>query len=66
MKKIAQKRKTYSLATERSFDLARLAMQMTEETGQTVPRQTLLDALVVCAVKDKSVYSKALRLIEKS
>ena len=59
-----EKRKTYSLDPEKSRDLARHALDMSEELGKTVPRQTILDALVEC-LKDKAVFTKVRNIIKK-
>lgn len=59
-----ERRKTYSLDPERSRELARHALDMSEELGKTVPRQNVLDALVTL-LGDKAVYKKVLNLIKK-
>jgi hypothetical protein len=59
-----EKRKTYSLDPERSRELARHSIDMSEELGKTVPRQTILDALVEC-LKDKAVFTKVRNIIKK-
>jgi hypothetical protein len=59
-----KKRKTYSLDNERSGDLARHSLDLSDEIGKTVPRQAVLDALVEC-LKDKTVYSKVRNILKK-
>lgn len=58
-----EKRKTYSLDPERSRELAHKALDMSEELGKTVPRQTILDALVGC-LTDPAIYKKVLKIIK--
>lgn len=59
-----KKRKTYSLDNERSSDLARHALNLSDDTGKTVPRQAVLDALVEC-MKDKAIYVKVRNILNK-
>lgn len=61
---VNKKRKTYSLDPEKSRDLARHALDMSEELGKTVPRQTILDALVEC-LADKAILTKVRSIIKK-
>lgn len=63
--KQAQKRKTYSLSNERSLDLAKISLQMTEETGKTVPRQSILDTLV-SLLQEKDVYDRVVNSLQSS
>lgn len=60
-----EKRKTYSLAVSRSNELARASVDLTEQLGKTVPRQTILDALVEC-LSEKSVLNKVRGIIKKN
>ncbi len=60
-----EKRKTYSLDPERSLELARHALNMGEELGKSVARQSILDALVEC-LKDKTVFNKVRNIIKKN
>ena len=64
IKKEEKRRKTYSLDSDRSGDLARHALDLSDELNRTVPRQLVLDVLVEC-MKDKAVYSKVRNLIKK-
>lgn len=59
-----EKRKTYSLDPNKSRELARHSIDMSEELGKTVPRQAILDALVEC-LKDKAVFTKVRNIIEQ-
>lgn len=59
-----KRRKTYSLDADRSGELARHSLDLSDELGKNVPRQTVLDALVEC-LKDKTVYSKVRNIIKK-
>lgn len=59
------KRKNYSLDHERSLDLAEHALGMTREIGKSVPRQDILDALVLC-LGDPVVYKKVFNIIKKN
>ena len=61
-----QKRKTYSLDPNRSFDLASHALNMTKEIGdgKNVPGQDILDVLVEC-LDDPVVYKKVVAKIKK-
>ena len=64
IKKEEKRRKTYSLDSDRSGDLAQHSLDLSNELGKTVPRQSVLDALVEC-LKDKTVYSKVRNIIKK-
>ena len=59
-----EKRKTYSLDPNKSRELARHSIDMSEELGKTIPRQAILDALVEC-LKDKAVFTKVRNIIEQ-
>lgn len=59
-----EKRKTYSLDPERSRELARHALDLSDELEKSVARQTILDVLVEC-LGDKAVYTKVRNLIKK-
>ena len=59
-----EKRKTYSLDPEKSRDLARHTLDLSEDLGKTVSRQSVLDALVEC-LKDKTVFNKVRNIIKK-
>jgi len=61
---IKEKRKTYSLDPEKSRMLARASIAMEGELRRTVPRQSILDALVECISEDKEVFKKVLRIIQ--
>lgn len=58
----AEKRKTYSLAPDRSRDLARAALDMGEELDRTVARQDILDSLVGL-LAEPAIYKKVLKAI---
>lgn len=58
-----ENRKTYSLDPERSRDLARKALDMSEALGRSVARQDVLDALVEC-LGDPAVYKKVVKLLK--
>lgn len=62
--KTVEKRKTYSLDPERSRALARYSLDMGEQLGKSVPRQSILDALVEC-LADKATFTKVLNIIKK-
>ena len=59
-----EKRKTYSLSPDRSRELARYSIDMSEELGNTVARQAILDALVGC-LSDKTVFNKVRSIVKK-
>lgn len=59
-----EKRKTYSLDPERSRQLARCAIDIGGETGMSVSRQGILDALVEC-LSDKTVLVKVVKIIKR-
>ena len=59
------KRKTYSIASARSLELAHSATNLTEELNVTVSRQAVLDALVEC-LSDKAVFNKVKSIIKKN
>lgn len=52
-----EKRKTYSLDHTMSRELARKALDLSDDIGRNIPRQAILDALVA-SLKDKTVYAK--------
>ena len=60
----ANKRKTYSLAGDKSNELARHSLTMGEELGKTVPRQKILDVLVGF-LSDEKIFNKVKTVISK-
>lgn len=61
-----EKRKTYSLDPERARDLASTSIKMEGEMNRTVPRQSILDALVSLISTDPAVYAKVKKLVGKA
>lgn len=53
-----RRRVNYSIHPDRANDLARAALDMTEEIGVSVKRQNILDTLVHLLATDKTVYTK--------
>lgn len=64
MENVTEKRKTYSLDPDRSRELARHALDLSDELGKSVPRQSILDALVQL-LNDKAVFTKVRNIIKK-
>lgn len=60
-----ERRKTYSLEPERSKELARKTLDITDAVGKTVHRQQVLDVLVGL-LKDKDVYAKVCATVAKA
>jgi hypothetical protein len=58
-----QKRRTYSINPDKAMALSRCSLDMSEQIGQNVPRQAILDALIDC-LADKSVYAKVVKIIQ--
>lgn len=65
MKKEPEKRKSYSVLESKSLALGRASLQMTEDLGKTVHRQTILNALID-TLSDKDVYKKVLNRVKKA
>jgi hypothetical protein len=64
MEKLKTARKTYSIAADRSAELAQCSLDLSKELGgRTVPKQAILDALVGC-LKDKSVFIKVRNILK--
>jgi hypothetical protein len=59
------KRKTYSVALDRSRELGHHSIDMSEELNKTVPKQSILDALILC-LNDKSIYQKVRNIIKNN
>lgn len=64
MKTEKKRRKSYSLDPERTRELARHALNMSDATQKTVHRQEILDTLVGL-LADKTVYAKVVGIIAK-
>lgn len=59
-----EKRKTYSLAVDKSIEAGRHALNLSQDLdGKTISRQLILDALVEC-LNDKVVYEKVKTIIK--
>jgi hypothetical protein len=63
MKKSLQKRKNYSVGYERSLDLSRCALKMSEELRKNVSKQSILDALI-STLTDQAVYKKIVKILQ--
>jgi hypothetical protein len=63
MAKQIEKRKTYSLHPERSRELSRLTLDISDALSKTIPKQDVLDALVGI-LSDKVVLNKVLAKLE--
>ena len=61
MNEIIKKRKTYSIDHDRSIDLSRVSIELTSELNRTVPKQEILDSLVLL-LGDKTVLSKVRKI----
>ena len=56
--KTIQKRKTYSLDPIRAQELARVSVDLTEQLGKSVSKQSILDCLVFGLVRDEKLMAK--------
>lgn len=59
-----EKRKTYSIDSKKANFLGRVALDLTEEMGKSVPKKDILDALIDC-LKDKAILNKVTNIIKK-
>ena len=59
-----EKRKTYSLDPARSRELVRHALDMSEQLGKSVWRQTVVDTMVGM-LADKKFYNKVFSIIKR-
>lgn len=62
---IKEKRKNITLSAERSRELSRLALSISEELAQTVPKQTVLEVLILQLGKNEALYNKTKALIKE-
>jgi len=61
---MAEKRKTYTIATSKSSLLSRSALKMTDKLEKNVPKQLILDTLVGF-LKDPAVYKEVQDIVSK-